>query len=129
MDAMIALLPDNTAVSCGSFRIGRAAGWRRAACAAALGLLIPAGAGAGQQTARIPADALLLPVPFWGPFEAVSQRLKDAPAGSTLNTYDLQTSTPIQVGTSGAETIDVGGRAIHARRTSIQFLIPAGTPL
>src|ERR1700720_3002739 len=45
----------------------------------------------GERTDTIAADAVLLPSPFFGPFEALSQRLKSAEAGSTIAAYILQT--------------------------------------
>lgn len=82
----------------------------------------------GERTDTIAADAVLLPSPFWGPFEALSQRLKSAQAGSLIPAYVLQTSFQIQIGGSSDETIQTASRLIHARRTSIKMLVP-GAPL
>src|SRR5260370_39361265 len=45
----------------------------------------------GTQTAdrndTIAADAVVLPSPFWGPFEAVAQKLKARPAGTVVHAY------------------------------------------
>jgi pimeloyl-ACP methyl ester carboxylesterase len=81
----------------------------------------------GERTDTIAADAVLLPSPFWGPFEALSQRLKSAQAGSTIPAYGLQTSIEIQVGKSSDETIQTASQLIHARRTSIKMPMPGGT--
>ena len=40
-----------------------------------------------DKTDQIPADAALLPSPFWGPFEALAQRLRTASPGSTISAY------------------------------------------
>src|SRR6202158_865978 len=59
----------------------------------------------GERTDAIAANAVFLPSPFFGPFEALSQLLKSAEAGSTIPAYMLQTSIGIQVGASSDETI------------------------
>jgi pimeloyl-ACP methyl ester carboxylesterase len=82
----------------------------------------------GERTDAISADAVFLPSPFVGPFEALSQRLKSAEAGSTIPAYMLQTSIAIQVGASSDETIQTASQLIHARRTSVTMLMP-GAPL
>jgi pimeloyl-ACP methyl ester carboxylesterase len=83
----------------------------------------------GQKRDAIAPEALLLPSPFWGPFEALSQRLKDAPAGSSIQGYDLQGTILIEVGGSSSETIDVGGRTVHARRTAFRSGPPGAPPI
>ena len=50
--------------------------------------------------------------------------LKGAPAGSSIPAYSLQASFPIEVGESSNETIDVGTRAVRARRTAIRLTAP-----
>ena len=78
----------------------------------------------GQKSDRLPTGTLLLPVAFWGPFEALAQRLKGAAAGSMLSTYNLDDVVPLAVGRTVDETIDVGGRAVRARRTAVNFDLP-----
>jgi uncharacterized protein len=84
------------------------------------------GGESGERTDTIGADAVLLPSPFFGPFEALSQRLKSAEAGSTIAAYILQTAIRIEVGASSGETIQTASQLIHARRTSIKMLTPDG---
>src|SRR5579862_6485199 len=45
------------------------------------------GTQAADRTDTIAPDTLLLPSPFWGPFEAVAARLKDAPAGTVVHAF------------------------------------------
>jgi pimeloyl-ACP methyl ester carboxylesterase len=82
-----------------------------------------------QVTSTIAADALLLPSPFWGPFEALTQRLRTAPAGSTIPAYLLQLSVQIQVGESSDETIQTPARIVQARRTLVKLPAPGAEPL
>ncbi len=83
----------------------------------------------GQKVDPVASDALLLPSPFWGPFEALAQRLRTAPVGSTLQAYSLQVSFPIEVGESSDETIDTGTRGLRARRTVVRLIAPGAAPL
>jgi pimeloyl-ACP methyl ester carboxylesterase len=83
----------------------------------------------GQRVDPLAADALLLPSPVWGPFEALAQRLKTASPGSTLQAYSLQVAFPIEVGESSDEVIDTGGRALRARRTMVRLIAPGAAPL
>jgi hypothetical protein len=78
----------------------------------------------GERTTAIAPDALLLPSPFWGPFEALSQLLRTAQAGSTLQTYSGGLAFPIEVGESSDETIQTASRLIRARRTAAKMLTP-----
>jgi len=87
---------------------------------------ITQGGQSGERTDTIGADAVILPSPFFGPFEALSQRLKSAEAGSTIAAYMLQTAIRIEVGASSDETIQTASQLIHARRTSIKILTPGG---
>jgi pimeloyl-ACP methyl ester carboxylesterase len=80
----------------------------------------------GERTDKVGGDAVLLPSPFWGPFEALSQRLKSAEAGSSIPAFGLQTPFEIQVGESSEETIQTASQLIHARRTSIKMLMSGG---
>jgi pimeloyl-ACP methyl ester carboxylesterase len=83
----------------------------------------------GQLTSTIADDALLLPSPFWGLFEALAQRLRTAPAGSTIPAYTFQLSVQIQVGESSDETIQTPARIVHARRTLVKLPAPGAEPL
>src|SRR5229473_177512 len=82
-----------------------------------------------QKTDTIAADALFLPSPFWGPFEALAARVQTARAGSTLSAYLLQSSMQIQVGESSDESIQTAARLIHARRTVVKLTAVGGAPL
>jgi pimeloyl-ACP methyl ester carboxylesterase len=77
---------------------------------------------------QIAADALLLPSPFWGPFEALATRLKTASEGSTIPAYLLRTSVQLQVGRSSDETIQTAARIVHARRTLVSMPTPGAGP-
>ncbi len=76
----------------------------------------------GDRTDTIAADAVLLPNPIWGPFEAVAQRLKSAEAGATIAAYSLQAAFQIQVGPSSDETLQTTTRSTQVRRTRIRML-------
>ena len=82
-----------------------------------------------QLNDQIAPDALLLPSPFWGPFEALAERLNSAPAGSTIPAYLLQASIQLQVGESSEETIQTATKLIHARRTLVRMPTPGVVPL
>jgi pimeloyl-ACP methyl ester carboxylesterase len=86
---------------------------------------------AGQSADRtdpIPADAVLLPSPFWGPFEAVAARLKTAASGSTIQAFAGSSSYAITVGDGAAEQIQTAARLVDARRTRVTLLTP-GMPI
>jgi len=86
------------------------------------------GAQAGNRTDTIAADAVLLPSPFWGPFNAVAQKLKDAPAGTIVHAYAPgQAAFDIRSGTPTTERIQTVSEMVTARRTPITLLLP--TPL
>ena len=78
-----------------------------------------------SQTDTIAPDSLLLPSPFWGPFEALSQKLRAAAAGATLQSYSGGTVVPIEVGNSTNELIQTASRLITARRTRLKLLTPS----
>ena len=83
---------------------------------------------AGQSADRtdpIPADAVLLPSPFWGPFEAVAARLKTAAAGSTIQAFGGSSAFAIKVGDSAAEQIQTAARLVDARRTRVTLVTPS----
>ena len=86
---------------------------------------------AGQSTDKtdtIAGDSVLLVNPFWGPFEALSMRLKSAAPGSTIPGYVGGVSFPIRVGESTDEHIQTVARLIDARRTRVT-LIAGGVPV
>lgn len=86
--------------------------------------------GPGEKTDQIAADAVLLPNPFFSPYEAFSARLRTAPQGSTLHIYAApQGSVSATVGASSAEKIQTNTRLIDIRRTKVQVLQPAGPAL
>jgi pimeloyl-ACP methyl ester carboxylesterase len=87
------------------------------------------GTQTNNKTDTIAADAVLVPSPFWGPFEALAIRLKDAAAGSVVHAYAApQVAFDIQVGASSDEKIQTTDRLISARRTQIKMMTP-GLPL
>jgi hypothetical protein len=90
--------------------------------------VVTRGGQTAEQSDTIASDAVILPVSMWGPFEALAQRLQTAPAGSSISAYALGTSYPIQVGASTDETLQMGARRIHAKRTAIT-LAPSGSTL
>jgi hypothetical protein len=81
-----------------------------------------------DKTDTIAADALLLPSPFWGPFEALAIRLKTAAPGSTIPGYAAPIAFTIRVGESTGERIQTVVRLIDARRTRVTLLM-TGLPL
>src|SRR6185436_20967074 len=80
-----------------------------------------------DRTEAIAADAILLPSPFWAPYEALAQRLKTAAAGSQLAAWVPGATFPIQVGESTDETIQTASQVVHARRTAAKMVVP-GVP-
>lgn len=82
------------------------------------------GGQSGERTDTIPPDALLLPSPFWGPFEALSERLRTASAGTSIQAYSGGVSFPIEVGDSSEETIQTAAQLIRARRTAARMAMP-----
>src|SRR5947209_3834288 len=86
------------------------------------------GALSSDRTDQIPPDALLLPSPFWGPFEALAQRLRGASAGSTINAYTAAAVFTIRIGDSTTEQIQTADRLVQARRTVVT-MVTGGAPL
>jgi uncharacterized protein len=76
----------------------------------------------GTRTDTIAADAVLLPSPFWGPFEALSLRVKSASPGATIHAYVLQASISIHVGDSSTERIQTASRLVEARVTALKLM-------
>lgn len=82
------------------------------------------GGATTTNSVTIPADALLLPSPFWGPFEALAQRLKTAAAGATFPALAGTAGiVEIQVGTSSDEAIQIPGRLIQAHVTHVKLAV------
>lgn len=82
-----------------------------------------------QKVDTIAADALLLPSPFFGPYEALAARLKDVPAGTTLQAYAApQFSFAIRVGDSSTEQIQTPAAIISMHHTHVTLMTP-GLPL
>jgi pimeloyl-ACP methyl ester carboxylesterase len=82
-----------------------------------------------QLNDTIAPNAVLLPSPFWGPFEALSQRLRTAEPGSLIPAYVLQASVDIEVGESSEEMIQTASRTIAVRRTPVKIPNPGTVPL
>ncbi|MGE3512100.1 MAG: alpha/beta hydrolase family protein, partial [Vicinamibacterales bacterium] len=84
----------------------------------------------GERTDTIAADAILLPNPFFAPYEALSARLRTAAPGTAIQLYTapLGTVTAV-VGESTAERIQTVERLIEVRRTRIQFQQPNAAAL
>jgi pimeloyl-ACP methyl ester carboxylesterase len=81
----------------------------------------------GERSTTIASDAVLLPTPFWAPFEALAQRLRFADPGSSLQAYAGGMAFPVTVGASLDETIQTPSETIRARRTSVTLDAP-GAP-
>src|SRR3989442_13816034 len=81
-----------------------------------------------DKTDTIAADALLLPSPFWGPFEALAIRLKTAAPGSTIPGCAARIAFTIRVGESTGEHIQTVVRLIDARRTRVALMM-SGLPI
>lgn len=78
-----------------------------------------------EKTDTIGADALLLPSPFWGPFEALSVRARAAAAGTMVPAYVQQMPISIQLGEPSSETIQTASRQIQVRRTPLKIIVGA----
>ena len=79
-----------------------------------------------QKPDTVDGDAVLLPSVFFGPYEAVAERLKTASAGSSIPVYAApQLSFSLKVGESSIEQIQTTARLIAARRTRVTFATPA----
>jgi pimeloyl-ACP methyl ester carboxylesterase len=79
-----------------------------------------------QKSGTIDSAAILLPNPFFGPYEALSARLRTAAtAGSTIPAYaPPQLPLVIQVGDSSSEQIQTPGHVVNARRTHLTVQRP-----
>jgi pimeloyl-ACP methyl ester carboxylesterase/spore coat protein U-like protein len=80
-----------------------------------------------QKTDTIAADALLvLPNSFFGPYEALAARIRNAAAGSTVTVYAVpQGSFAIKIGESAEEHIQTAARLVSARRTHLILQLPS----
>jgi uncharacterized protein len=75
-----------------------------------------------------PNAVLVLPTSFFGPFEAVAQRLRTASPGQVIPAYGVPAiSFSIKVGESAAEQIQTTARLISARRTPITLVLPGAS--
>jgi pimeloyl-ACP methyl ester carboxylesterase len=81
----------------------------------------------GERSTTITPDTVLLPTPFWAPFEALAQRLRFAEPGSSLQAYAGGMAFPVTVGESIEETIQTPSETIRARRT-VATLDAPGAP-
>ncbi len=88
---------------------------------------------AGESTTKtdaIAADAVLLPNPLFGPFEAVAVRLRTAAPGSTIAAYQPPTvGFTMTVGESSTEDTQTSSALVHARRTRLTFQPPGLPPV
>jgi pimeloyl-ACP methyl ester carboxylesterase len=88
------------------------------------------GGDSTTKTDTISADALLLPNPLFGPFEALAVRLRTAAQGSTIAAYQPPTvAFAIAVGDSSTEDIQTASALVHARRTHVTFEPPGLPPV
>ncbi len=76
------------------------------------------------RTDAIPEDAILLPNPFFGPYEALAQRLRTAAPGSMFQGYVTGTAFQIEAGFSSDETIQTAADVVRAHRTAVKVQAP-----
>jgi uncharacterized protein len=75
-----------------------------------------------EKSDTIDPDAILLPNPFFAPYEALSARLKTAAPGSTISFYQAPlTSLTATVGESSQERIQTVTRLVEVKRTRVTF--------
>ena len=78
-----------------------------------------------QKSDAVDGNVVLLPNMFFGPYEAMAERLKTASAGSSIPVYAApQFSFSVMVGESSTEQIQTTARLIAARRTRVTFATP-----
>jgi len=84
----------------------------------------------GQKTDPIdPVSVLIVPSPFFSPYEALAQRLKTATVGAEIPVYNAPIgSFAVRVGESSAQQIRTTGRLIAAKRTRVTLMTP-GAPV
>ena len=81
-----------------------------------------AGASPVASADTIDASAVLLPLPFIAPYEALAARLRTADAGATLSMYQPRGGSFLaEVGASSSEQIQTTAATIRARRTRLLF--------
>ncbi len=81
-------------------------------------------------TEPVPADALVLPNPFFGAYEALSAKLATAPQGSTLHIYAAPgVHYDARVGASSSETLQTTERTIKAKLTAVTFMPTGEAPV
>jgi uncharacterized protein len=86
--------------------------------------------GPAEKTDTIDPEAVLLPNPFFAPYEAMSALLKTAAPGSTISLYQApNTSLTATVGESSQERIQTVSRLVEVKRTRISFQGEGGTPV
>lgn len=86
---------------------------------------IIAGGKTQQKVDTIAPDAILLPSPFFGPFEALAARLKDLAPGATLPAYAAPyLSYEIRVGDSSTEQIQTPTTIVTMRHTHVTMMTP-----
>ena len=85
------------------------------------------GATTSTRTDPIPEDAILLPNPFFGPYEALAQRLRTAAAGTIFQGYVTGAAFQIEVGQSSDETIQTAGDLVRAHRTAVTVQAPGAS--
>ena len=82
------------------------------------------------KTDQIDADSILLPNPFFAPYEAIAARVKDAPVGTTFSLYTApQGTVKATVRESAPEKIDTAARRIEAKRTRLALEPQGGSPV
>ena len=79
-----------------------------------------------EKTDTIDANSvLLLPNSFFGPYEAVSHRVRAAAAGTIIPAYGVpQTSFTIRVGESSEDRIQTTSGVVAARHTRLTLVLP-----
>lgn len=79
-------------------------------------------------TETVAADAVLLPNPFFGAYEALAARVANAPAGTVLSIYAApHVQYQARIGPSSSETLQTADGIVTGRQTSVTFL-PTGQP-
>lgn len=83
-----------------------------------------------EKVDEIAADAVLLPNPFFAPFEALAARLRTAAKDSTIALYTAPQGTAVVTVIDAApEKIQTAGRLIEVRRSNIRLQPQAGPPV
>lgn len=83
-----------------------------------------------EKVDEIAADAVLLPNPFFAPFEALAARLRTATKDSTIALYTAPQGTAVVTVIDAApEKIQTAGRLIEVRRSNIRLQPQVGPPV